>query len=199
MRRGRGTGLAATLVLVAGAVAMLAAPGAAVAKKKTRSKLFSSGVINQPIPNNAPVGTFAPIGVGKRGKVKDVNVAVRISHNNVSQLHLYLFKGEKYVALARGPSGGGNTNFGSGGADCSGTFTVFDGAAPTFLQTAVAPYNGAYRPLESLALFNGDGSRGTWRLHVYDNAGGAAGTINCWALGLKYETKKKGKRKRKRR
>ena len=73
--------------------------------------------------------------------MKDVDVAVRISHPNVSQLNLYLFKGEKYVALARNVGGTGN-DFGSGTADCAGTFTVFDGAAPTFIQTGATPFNG---------------------------------------------------------
>ena len=151
---------------------------------------FSSGPINLPIPNNAPTGVFSAIGVGKKGTVKDVDVAVRISHPNVSQLNLYLFKGEKYVALARNVGGSGN-DFGSGTADCAGTFTVFDGAAPTFIQTGAAPFNGAYRPAESLGLFNGDGSKGTWRLFAYDQAGGTSGLVNCWALGLDYKKKKK--------
>jgi subtilisin-like proprotein convertase family protein len=186
LARGKEAGLA-TLAVAAVAAAMLCAPGAATAK----FKLFSSGVINTPIPNNTPTGVFAPIGVGKKGTVKDVDVAVRISHPNVSQLNLYLFKGEKYVALARNVGGTGN-DFGSGTAGCSG-FTVFDGAAPTFIQTGSAPFNGAYRPAESLAQFNGDASNGTWRLFAYDQAGGTSGLVNCWALGLDYKKKKKNK------
>jgi len=167
-------------------VAMLAVPGVAGAK----SKIISSGPINLPIPNNAPTGVFAPIGFGKKGKVKDVNVGVRISHPNVSQLNLYLFKGEKYVPLATTVGGTGN-NFGSGAADCTGVFTLFDGAAPTFIQTGSAPFNGAYRPQQSLALFNGDQTKGDWRLFAYDEAGGTSGLVNCWVLGLNYKKKKK--------
>jgi subtilisin-like proprotein convertase family protein len=185
LRRGKEAGLAITLAVAAVAAAMLCSPGIASAK----SKLFLSGTINTPIPNNTPTGVFAPIRVGKKGTVKDVNVAVRISHPNVSQLNLYLFKGEKYVALARNV-GGIRNDFGSGTADCAGVFTVFDGAAPTFIQTGSAPFNGAYRPAESLAAFNGDGSKGTWRLFAYDQAGGTSGLVNCWALGLNYKKKK---------
>ena len=176
---------AAVALLAVGVIAMLAVPGAAGAK----SKAFSSGPINRPIPNNDPVGVFAPIGVGKKGKVKDVNVAVRISHPNVSQLSLYLFKGDKYVRLATGVGGAGN-DFGSGTADCNGTFTIFDGAAPTFIQMAGAPFNGAFRPSESLAAYNGDKTKGTWRLLAIDSTGGTSGLVNCWVLGLKYKKQK---------
>ena len=68
---------------------------------------------------------------------------------------------------------------------------MFDGAAPTFIQTGAAPFNGAYRPAESLGLFNGDGLKGTWRRFCYDQAGGTSGLVNCWALGLDYKKKKK--------
>lgn len=183
MRR-RDAAVAAAVAAV-GAIAILALPGVAGAK----SKAFTSGPINRPIPNNDPVGVFAPIEVGKKGTVKDVNVAVRISHPNVSQLSLYLFKGEKYVRLATGVGGGGN-NFGSGTADCAGTFTIFDGAAPTFIQTGSAPFNGAFRPSESLAAFNGDKTKGTWRLLAFDETGGTSGLVNCWVLGLEYKKQK---------
>jgi subtilisin-like proprotein convertase family protein len=185
LRRGKEAGLVG-VALVAVAVMALAAPGAATAKSKT---LFS-GPINTPIPNNTPTGVFAPIGFGKKGTVKDIDVGVRISHPNVSQLNLYLFKGEKYVPLATTVGGAGN-NFGSGAADCTGVMTVFDGAAPTFIQTGSAPFNGAFRPQQSLALFNGDRSKSTWRLFAYDQAGGTSGLINCWALRIDYKKKKK--------
>lgn len=176
---------AATVAVAAvSASTILAVPGVAGAK----SKLFTSGPINRPIPNNDPVGVFAPIGVGKKGKVKDVNVAVRISHPNVSQVSLYLFKGEKYVRLASGVGGTGN-NFGSGAADCAGTFTIFDGAAPTFIHSGTAPFNGAFRPSESLAAFDGDKTKGKWRLLAIDDVGGTSGLVDCWLLGLKYKKK----------
>ena len=176
---------AAVALALVGAIAFVAVPGAALGK----SRAFSSGPINRPIPNNDPVGVFAPIGVGKKGTVKDVNVAVRISHPNVSQLSLYLFKGEKYVRLATGVGGAGN-DFGSGTADCNGTFTIFDGAAPTFIHNGAPPFNGQYRPSESLAAFNGNKTKGKWRLLAYDSAGGTSGLVNCWVLGLKYKKKK---------
>ena len=62
MARGKEAGLATALALAVVAVAMIAAPGVATAK----SKLFSSGPINLPIPNNAPTGVFSAIGVGRR-------------------------------------------------------------------------------------------------------------------------------------
>jgi hypothetical protein len=185
VRRRRQAGLAATLAIIAVGIAILVGPGIAAAK----TKAFVSGPINAPIPNAAPTGVFAPIGVGKKGTVKDVNVGVRISHARVDQLHLYLFKGQKYASLATKVGGAGN-HFGSGSPDCNGVFTVFDGAAPTFIQTGSAPFNGAYRPQQSLGLFDGDKTKGEWRLFAYDDAGGTSGLINCWTLGLTYKKKK---------
>ena len=185
MRRGKEAGLAVTAALAVCAIAMLAAPTAGA-----KTKTFVSGPISLPIPNNAPTGVFSPIGVGKKGTVRDVNLAVRISHPNMSQLNLYLFRGQKYVPLATGVGGDGN-NFGSGSADCNGVFTVFDGAAPTFIQTGSPPFNGAFRPEGTLALFNGDRTKGKWRLFAYDSTAGTSGNIDCWALGLKFKKKKK--------
>jgi subtilisin-like proprotein convertase family protein len=182
VRGAKANGLAAAVLAI---VAMLAVPGMASAK----TKAFTSGPVNAPIPNNSPIGVFSPISVGKKGTVQDVNVGVRISHPNVSQLDLYLFKGEKYVTLARNV-GGNRNDFGSGSADCAGVFTVFDGNAPTFIYTGAAPFNGAYRPAESLAAFNGDGTKGKWRLLAVDNAGGTSGLVRCWTMGLKYRKKK---------
>ena len=186
MRRGKGAGVALTLAVLVSATALLAIPGFAGAK----SKILSSGPINLPIPNDAPTGVFSPIGFGKKGTVRDINVGVRISHPNVGQLNLYLFKGEKYVPLATTVGTPGN-DFGSGTADCNGVFTVFDGAAPTFIQTGRPPFNGAYRPQGSLGLFDGDQSKGKWRLFAYDATAGTAGNINCWVLGINYKKKKK--------
>jgi subtilisin-like proprotein convertase family protein len=185
VRRGKDAGLALTLALLVSSAALLAAPGFAGAK----TKLLSSGPINLPIPNGAPTGVFSPIGFGKKGTVRDLAVGVRISHPNVGQLSLYLFKGEKYVPLATTVGTAGN-DFGSGSPDCNGVFTVFDGAAPTFIQTGAPPFNGAYRPQGSLGLFDGDQSRGKWRLFAYDATAGTAGILNCWVLGIEYKKKK---------
>jgi hypothetical protein len=95
-------------------------------------------------------------------------------------------KEEPSVRLATGVGGAGN-DFGSGSADCAGTFTIFDGIAPTFIQTGAAPFNGSFRPSESLAAFNGNKTKGTWRLLAFDDAGGTSGLVNCWVLGLKYK------------
>jgi subtilisin-like proprotein convertase family protein len=186
VRRGKEAGLALTLALLVSVAALLTVPGFAGAK----GKILSSGPINLPIPNDAPTGVFSPIAFGKKGTVKDINVGVRISHPNVGQINLYLFKGEKYVPLATTVGTPGN-DFGSGSADCNGVFTVFDGAAPTFIQTGAPPFNGAYRPQASLGLFDGDQSKGKWRLFAYDATAGTSGNINCWVLGINYKKKKK--------
>lgn len=132
---------------------------------------------------------FAPIKVANKGKLQDVNVAVRISHPSVSQLSLYLFKGEKYVRLATGVGGAGN-NFGvrvrglqrhvhdlrRRGADVHP-----DGSGPV------------QRPVQALRVADRVQRRqpkATWRLLAIDSTGGTSGLVNCWVLGLKYEKKR---------
>ena len=96
---GRKLGLVAVAALSLGLV--LAAP-AAQARKKVINKTYTVGV-GAPaggVPLNIPDGGGAAIqlvrdpvkvgGLNPRGKIKDVNVGVRISHPFASDLEIYL-------------------------------------------------------------------------------------------------------------
>ncbi len=103
-------------------------------------------------------GSFSEIGIGKKGTVRDVNVAVRISHARREPAQPVPVQAVRSTyALATGV-GGTRNDLGSGQQpDCTGAMTVFDGAAnSTLMSDRRAPFDGAYRPQGSLPLFDRD-------------------------------------------
>jgi subtilisin-like proprotein convertase family protein len=178
-------------VVLAGALAIAAFAVPAGAKLKT--KTFVNGtpraIPDDPGPGAAGAQAVSGIAVKGKGEVKDVNVGVRITHQRDSDLHIYLFRGETY-ALLSADNGGRNNGYGAGTADCNGQPTVFDGAAPGFIQFATAPFAGSFRPQQTLGVFDGRNAKGTWALVVFDAAKDATGTLDCWRLQIKRKVHK---------
>lgn len=65
--------------------------------------------------------------------------------------------------------------------------TTFDDAADRSIKDGIAPYIGFYRPVESFALYNGEGMTGTWSLIVYNDADGNAGEVTDWSLVIAFD------------
>ncbi len=189
--------LVAASVLALGLV--LAAP-AAQASKKVITKTFEVGVGSPSggVPLNIPDGGGSAIqlvrdpvavkGLNKRGKIKDVNVGVRISHPFAADLEIYLATPRGVINLAHDVGGGGN-NYGNGFAGCSGGLTTFDSQTPTSIATPglQAPFVGSYAPEESLNALNGLGDKkatnAVWSLLVMDdNNTHGTGTLDCFRL-----------------
>jgi subtilisin-like proprotein convertase family protein len=171
------------------ATALLAAP--ASAKKKTRT--YSSGPIGAPILDNT-FNLYTLRAKGK-GKIRDVNVAVRITHPFDRDLDIYLVSPRARFVLLSSDNGGSNNDYGSGAADCTGTFTVFDDLGTTPINagrpSAAAPFGGTFRPEQPLATFNGAKAKGTWQLLVSDDEARDVGTVNCWELTIAAKRKKR--------
>ncbi len=66
-------------------------------------------------------------------------------------------------------------------ADLTGGY-VFTDTATTAWENLTSFPAGEYRPVGSLASFNGQSVAGTWRLNVSDNAGADVGTVARWAV-----------------
>lgn len=197
---GRKLGLAAVAALALGLV--LAAP-AAQARKKVITKTYEVGVgaPSGGLPLAIPDGgggaeqlvrdPIAVKGLNPRGKIKDVNVGVRISHPFASDLEIYLASPRGVINLAHDVGGSGN-NYGNGFAGCSGSLTTFDSQTPTSIATVglQAPFVGFYGPQESLNLLNGLGDKkatnATWSLLVMDdNNQHGTGTVDCFQLTVR--------------
>jgi hypothetical protein len=194
---GRKLGLVAIAALALGLV--LAAP-AAQARKKVVTKTYQVGV-GAPqggVPLNIPDGGGAAVqltrdalavkGLNPRGKIKDVNVGVRITHPFASDLEIYLATPRGVINLSHDVGGSGN-NYGNGFAGCSGGLTTFDSQTPTSIATPglQAPFVGFFAPQESLGLVNGLGDKkatnATWSLLVMDdNNMHGTGTLDCYRL-----------------
>jgi hypothetical protein len=196
---GRKLGLVAIAALAVGLV--LAAP-AAQARKKVITKTYAVGVgaPSGGVPLNIPDGGGAaqqlvrdPIavnGLNPRGKIKDVNVGVRITHPFASDLELYLASPRGVLNLSHDVGGNGN-NYGNGFAGCAGGLTTFDGQTPTSIATPglQAPFVGFFAPQEPLQFLNGLGGKkatnSIWSLLVMDdNNMHGTGTVDCFKLAI---------------
>jgi subtilisin-like proprotein convertase family protein len=178
---------------------VLAAP-AAQARKKVITKTFAVGVgaPSGGVPINIPDGggsaqqlvrdTVVVRGLNPRGKIKDVNVGVRITHPFASDLEIYLATPRGVFNMSHDVGGSGN-NYGNGFAGCSGGLTTFDSQTPTSISTPglQAPFVGFYAPQESLSWLNGLGDKkatnAAWSLLVMDdNNMHGTGTLDCFKL-----------------
>ena len=178
-------------------VAMASLPAAANAK--TLKKTFSSGNVNLTIPE--PFGIFQPdldsiIRVKYRGRIRDVDVAVRITIPDDRDLGLSVDRaGDQGSPPGRGqlnqPKG---PDFGAGPTGCGGTPTVFDSQATTPILQGSPPFLGSYVPVNSLNGFNRGRVDGKWRLTVTDQFPGSIdgtpanpGVLNCWKVTVRYK------------
>lgn len=183
------------MVLATAATAALAPSASAL------TFVSSTGSVNAGMPNPGGTRIFTDIPV--RGKVTDVNVSVRISHQYDPDLLIVLrAPNGAYVTLANARGGfvqATNNDYGSGPASCSGTQTTFDDAATASITTAPAPFNGSVKPDSPLSLANGSSLRGRWETYLYDTnaigVGVAAGTVHCATTTYQYKPTKKKKKK----
>jgi subtilisin-like proprotein convertase family protein len=174
---------------VAVAATVLAA-GPAEATTKTRT--HSSGPVNAVIPDASfpaagagGVGTLThTIAVRRKGKVKDVDVSVRITHAYDRDLELWLMSPTRTIVKLVLRRGGKGDDFGSGAADCTGTPMVLDDQAPTPVAAGSAPFAGSFAPDQPLSALNGGHAKGAWTLFALDTLPTDAGTLNCWELTI---------------
>ena len=192
--------LMATAALLVG---LLMAVPAASARKKVVTKTYEVGVgapgggFAIPIPDGAGQATqlarstIHVKGLNPRGKIKHVQVGVRIQHPFAKDIETYLASPRGVINLSHDVGGDGN-NYGSGPASCAGTFTTFDSNTPTRIDTPglQAPFAGFFAPIESLNQLTGLGDKkatnAAWSLLVEDDdAAHAAGSLSCWYLRIK--------------
>jgi hypothetical protein len=200
----KGWKLGRRILVAAAALTLALALSAPVAQahKKIVTKVFQTGVgsPNGGLPLNIPDGggtaqqlvrdPLAVSGLNQKGKIKDVNVAVRISHPFAADLEIYLATPRGVINLSHDVGGNGN-NYGNGFAGCSGGQTVFDSQTPTSIATPglQAPFVGFFAPQESLDLLHGLGNKkatnATWSLLVMDDSNvHPTGTVDCFTLAI---------------
>ena len=208
-----GRGIRRARVAVAGSCAAAVVAGLALmapaAGAKVKTKVYSSGPLGLPIPDG---GNFTdpaltpPIRIKKkeRGKILDVDVAVRVTHPDTTQLDVSVFD-NNFVGgylFDHEPKDGGiplSPDLGAGPGDCTDSFTVFDDQAAVAISGASNPYVGTFvptfegAPAPVLKFFRGKSIAGRYRLEVGDSTAGRTGYVNCWELIIRYNPKKEGK------
>jgi uncharacterized repeat protein (TIGR01451 family) len=139
----------------------------------------------------------APLTGLPNAKVVDVNVSVRVVHQLTADLDLELVHAGKTVELST--DNGSSADYGSGAADCTGSFTVFDDdtASPrvsdngtdspfagTFKPESYASASGAQVAGSGLSAFDGKPSEGDWILKIADDTATNVGALVCWKLEI---------------
>ena len=192
--------------LAVAAVACLPA-GVASGKARLKTKTFSSGNVNLQIPEPVGIESFSlssSIQVKRRGRIKDVNVAVRVTISDDRDLEILVngptFNGArlKEHAFRNDPKG---ADFGAGPAGCAGLPTLFDSQATTSVLQGIPPFLGSFVPATSLNTLNGGRLQGKWTLNIMDVFRGSvdgaqftsAGVLNCWKLTVRYKPQRRRK------
>jgi subtilisin-like proprotein convertase family protein len=181
MSRGRLALVIATVL----AFGLLLAP---VAGAKVKTTTFSSGPLGTPVGDNAAAASR--LGLPK-GKVKDVNVMVRLTHGVAADVDLSLLPPQGPPLVLSTDNGGAGNSYGAGPNDCTGSFTVFDDSSPVAITAAEAPFAGFFSPEHALGTLNGIEMKGPWWFLFADDAGGNSGVLGCWQLQVTYKAKKK--------
>jgi subtilisin-like proprotein convertase family protein len=180
MRRAFGLAALAAIVLLA-----LAHAGPAAAKQRTRT--FSSGPLGTPLGDNAAGASRILL---PKGRIKDVDVRVRLSHGNDGDVDLSLLPPAGVPLALSTDNGGGGNGYGAGNNDCTGSFTVFDDTAPVAITAAAPPFAGFFRPEQPLVALIGQQMKGPWWFLFTDDAGGNSGILGCWELEVTYKVPK---------
>ena len=127
-----------------------------------------------PIPPSGTSGiTTSEIVVEESCVIEDLNVTVDITHTWNADLDLSLGDAGTRVELS-------SDNGGS--ADELYLNTTFDDEADESIVRAQTPFDGAYRPENPLAKFDGKNAQGTWTLTVLDQYEEDSGTLHAWSI-----------------
>ena len=120
--------------------------------------------------------TISTITVPNDIAISKLTVQLNITHTYDSDLAIYLVSPSGYVTTLAYRRGGSGHNY---------TNTIFDSSATKAISSGAAPFNGTYRPEQSLAAaYQGYDAAGTWELVVQDRAYLDQGTLNSWSLTI---------------
>ena len=111
--------------------------------------------------------------------ISDMNVSLNITHTRINDLYIGVLKpgattvGEIRILYQQGCSALISSNM----------VTTFDDAGVTLNCGGIAGSN-TYRPLNSLDIFNGQSSLGSWRIVIADVATANNGTLNSFNFNI---------------
>ena len=186
MARGRQVrlGTFATSICALAVLALTLSAAAAGAVTKT----FSSGNLSREIARDGRA--LEKLKVPAHGKLKDVDLMVRMKHPDLSNLLSVELSNPEAHNIAQTlelVSGGSFTgaDLGTGGGKCASQLTVFDDEALTPIGNGIGPYTGSYAPEPpGLSNFDREKMSGKWELFVENGHDDVSGALYCWKLRI---------------
>lgn len=106
--------------------------------------------------------------------VVDVNLRIDVNHDRIGDMRIALRHGGREATVVD-RCGGDGDDFAN---------TLFDDQAITPICDGEPPFFGAYRPHQSLSVFDGMDMQGEWTLYLRDTAPGVSGSLVGWTLHL---------------
>jgi len=134
---------------------------------------------NVPIPDNSAAGTNNDVSLPASGKVRNLDVGVRIAHAHVSDLRITLTHlGANRTVPLYIPTGNCPTN----DLDVDFDDQALDGFADRQCSTVAPGVTGRLLPHDWLTIMQGVTRAGPWRLNVADVVSGDTGVLQSWCL-----------------
>jgi len=130
------------------------------------------------------MGASSPIQVDEDSVIADINVRLAISHTGPEQLAAFLVSpsGRRVELFTGVGKKWKDRNFGN---------TVFDDDVKTSITAEIPPFCGPLKPegadsgeKSGLTSYNGESSRGEWRLFIQADRSDRAGLLDSWSLVL---------------
>jgi subtilisin-like proprotein convertase family protein len=174
------------LLTIAGLIAAILLASRAPAGTLPGDRLILSNPNALTIPDEPDGGgVLSKITVRASGRIRDLDVAVRIAHNSDEDLNIYLVSPRgRFVELST-DNGGNGDDYGAGNNSCAGQRTIFSDEGGTRIQDGAPPFLGAFIPQTPLSRLDGKQVRGVWRLQIFDDNAGDTGVLGCWQLRVK--------------
>lgn len=173
-------------VIAAGVAAAILLASRAPAGTAPGDRLILSNPNARTIPDEPNGGgVLSKIAVRTSGRIRDLDVAVRIDHTADADLNIYLVSPSgRFVELSTDNGGNGN-DYGAGSNSCAGLRTVFSDEAATRIVDGSPPFLGRFRPQSPLSRLDGRSVRGLWRLQIFDDGAADTGVLGCWQLRVR--------------
>lgn len=116
--------------------------------------------------------------VADSNSILDINVSLDITHAWDDDLDVTLESPTGTIVELFTDVGSSGNNF---------TDTTLDDEAGSMIANASAPFTGTFQPEGLLANFDTEDSAGTWTLHITDDTGKDAGTLNSWSIDIEFD------------
>lgn len=147
-------------------------------------QVFGAADLPQPIPDAAAMQSL--LRISTPGRLRDVNVRVRLDHTWLEDLELKLRHPDGTEVVLMQALRHIGRNLGQGPCGPEVQWTTFDDSAPTPLTSGTAPFVGTFRPASALSTLINRELAGDWYLAVADTSLEDVGVLQCWELEAEY-------------